>query len=136
VTWTISFLHRSPPQPNQHNTTRTQQVPEALVEFVDRIATRWAFTSVLPAHFNAPARAGPDDLQRAFAFAYRLVGRAPQRRRPQGGGDNPLAALFAGLQGGIGGGKGVVRPQEYPADDMAVLRFVNDFIKKAGVASK
>ena len=101
---------------------------------MDRISARWAFTSVLPAHFNAPAAAGPAELQRAFAFAYQLVGRRPG---PVGaGGENPLAALLGVLVGGGGGGGGVGKAVEYPEDDMAVLRFVNDFIKKAGVADR
>lgn len=104
------------------------------MEFVDRIATRWAFTSVLPAHFNAPAKAGPTDLQRAFAFAYQLVGQRPQPlAKTNGSGGNPLAALFAGLQQGSAGG---AKPVVYPEDDMAVLRFVNEFIKKSGVADR
>ncbi len=124
------ITHPSPPT--------KQQVPEALVEFIDRITGRWpTFTSVLPAHFNAPARAGPDDLRRAFAFAYQLTGRAPAMGPKAGAAEtNPLAALLAGLLGGGERGGGGKKPVVYPEEDMAVLRFVNDFIKKAGVASK
>ena len=101
---------------------------------------------MLPAHFNAPARATPRDLQQAFAFAYQLVGATPGPVAKKAGGgagagapSNPLAALFAGLQQGAGAGAGAGgagKVVEYPEDDMAVLRFVNDFIKKSGVASR
>lgn len=121
--------------PSHHQSNNRRQVPESLVEFVDRITARWAFTSVLPAHFNAPARATPRELQSAFAFAYDLVGTRPRTPAAAGAVGIGFPDLFAALLGG-GGVGGVGKPVEYPEDDMEVLRFVNDFIKKAGVASK
>lgn len=44
-----------------------------------------------------------------------------------------MAALLGGL---VGGGGGVNKAVEYPEDDMAVLRSVNAFLKKAGVADR
>ncbi len=111
-------------------------MPEALVEFVDRVALRWKFTSVIPAHFNAPAPASPRELQRAFAFAYDLTGRVPAKLEGgEGGGYNPLVDFWERVVRGGGrvGGGGATR---YPEDDMAVLRFVNGFILKAGIANK
>ena len=114
------------------------KIPDALVDFVDRIATTWDFTTVLPAHFNAPAPGSPTALQDAFAFAYRLTGRRPSpARRMAGGtegrGSNPFLALWDKVMEGAREGK---RTEEYPEDDTAVLRFVNGFILKAGIANK
>ncbi len=115
------------------------KVPEALVEFIDRITTRWAFTSVLPAHFNAPASATPRDLQNAFAFAYQVTGKTPAKPKPGGGGggagSNPFAAFLGGLIAPASAAT-TGKPAKYPEDDMAVLSFVNDFIVKSGVANK
>ncbi|GAB5031987.1 protein isoform 1 [Nannochloropsis oceanica] len=112
------------------------KVPEALVEFVERVALRWKFTSIIPAHFNAPAPASPRALQRAFAFAYDLTGRTPAKL---GGGDrggySPLLEFWERVVGG-GGREGGGSATKYPEDDMAVLRFVNGFILKAGIARK
>lgn len=111
-------------------------MPEALVEFVERVALRWKFTSIIPAHFNAPASASPRALQRAFAFAYDLTGRTPAKL---GGGDrggySPLLEFWERVVGG-GGREGGGSATKYPEDDMAVLRFVNGFILKAGIARK
>jgi len=82
-------------------------------------------------------------LQKSFAFAYALTGRTPAkvggREGGKGGGSNPFAAFLEGLiGGGEGGGRegGRGRGVKYPEDDMAVLRFVNGFILKAGIANK
>ena len=57
----------------------------------------------------------------------------------EGGGnsDNPFAAFWEGLVGGgREGRRGGGGATKYPEDDMAVLRFVNGFILKAGIANK
>ena len=109
------------------------KVPEAVVEFVERVCERWpGFTSAIPAHFNAPAPATPKDLQKAFAFAYALTGKKPGVVKG-GGGGGLLEGLF-GAGGGVGKKGGAVT--KYPDSDMEVLNLVNGFILKAGLAEK
>jgi hypothetical protein len=51
----------------------------------------------------------------------------------EGRGSNPFLALWDKVMEGAREGK---RTEEYPEDDTAVLRFVNGFILKAGIANK
>ena len=45
------------------------QNPPEVRRWVDRVASgRWSFEQIVPAHFEAPIRAGPRELDRAFAF--------------------------------------------------------------------
>jgi hypothetical protein len=103
-------------------------VPGAIADFVDLVAGRYAFQRVISAHFNTPAAATPADLQRAFAFAYKLAGRKPGPvARGASGGPFSLGGLF---------GAPAPSPVTYPKDDMAVLNAVNSFIVKVGVANR
>jgi hypothetical protein len=36
----------------------------------DAISSEWRFERVIPAHYDAPIKAGPADFRRAFDFAY------------------------------------------------------------------
>ena len=40
--------------------------PDAVYSFASRVAADFAFTSIVPAHFDAPLTAGPADWLRAF----------------------------------------------------------------------
>ena len=44
------------------------QNPAEVRRWVDKVAGRWDFEQVVPAHFEAPIRASPSDFARAFAF--------------------------------------------------------------------
>jgi hypothetical protein len=44
------------------------QNPARVREWVDRVAARWDFDQIVPAHFQAPIQASPRDFARAFAF--------------------------------------------------------------------
>ncbi|EFN58377.1 hypothetical protein CHLNCDRAFT_140272 [Chlorella variabilis] len=44
--------------------------PEVTRTWVDSICRDWAFTSIIPAHFTAPIRAGPTEFKAAFSFVY------------------------------------------------------------------
>lgn len=55
------------------------QIPGTVAEFINTVTSRWAFSTIIPAHFNAPAPATPLELQRAFAFAYEQSGIKPAK---------------------------------------------------------
>jgi hypothetical protein len=44
------------------------QDPPRVKAWVERVARRWAFEQVVPAHFAAPVEASPAAFRRAFAF--------------------------------------------------------------------
>ena len=44
------------------------QDPRRVKSWVDRVANRWNFDSIVPAHWEAPITAGPDDFKKAFRF--------------------------------------------------------------------
>jgi len=44
------------------------QEPSRVKAWVDRVALRWEFTQIVPAHWEAPIDASPRDFTRAFAF--------------------------------------------------------------------
>ena len=44
------------------------QNPKRVKEWVDLVSSRWHFEQIIPAHFEAPIKATPSDLRRAFKF--------------------------------------------------------------------
>ena len=44
------------------------QEPEQVKRWVKRVAARWEFEQIVPAHWEAPIRASPMDFERTFAF--------------------------------------------------------------------
>ena len=44
------------------------QNPERVKEWVDRVSNRWEFEQIIPAHFEAPIKASPEEFKRTFAF--------------------------------------------------------------------
>ena len=44
------------------------QDPEQVKQWAKRVATRWDFNQIVPAHWEAPIRATPKDFENAFAF--------------------------------------------------------------------
>lgn len=44
------------------------QNPGRVKEWVERVSSRWEFEQIIPAHFDAPVKATPDEFKRAFAF--------------------------------------------------------------------
>lgn len=44
------------------------QDPRRVKSWVDRVANRWNFDSIVPAHWEAPITAGPQDFKKAFRF--------------------------------------------------------------------
>lgn len=44
------------------------QNPTRVKEWVNRVASRWDFVQIIPAHFDAPIAATPEDFRRAFTF--------------------------------------------------------------------
>jgi hypothetical protein len=44
------------------------QDPKRVKSWVNRVASRWNFDSIVPAHWDAPIAAGPEDFQKAFRF--------------------------------------------------------------------
>ena len=58
----------------------TMGIAETLKDFVLDVATSWDFTSIVPAHFEAPIDATPRDWLDAFAF---LFGRESDNELPE-----------------------------------------------------
>lgn len=105
-------------------------------EWVDTIVADWQFTSVIPAHFDAPVRTNPAEFKRAFAFAYEdleeeVVAPPPAPAGPAGF----LAKLFGGQAAGAPGGK-LTRPVIFPEDDIATLRGLNSLLVKSGLVKE
>lgn len=94
--------------------------PELSKDWIDSICRDWNFRQIIPAHFDAPVRATPADLRRAFGFLY-----DGQQDKQQGG-------LFGGLFGG-GAAPGKV---QYPPEDIKALDSAKAFLVKAGVVNK
>ena len=44
------------------------QNPQRVERWVDRVASRWDFERIVPAHWEAPITAGPNEFKRAFLF--------------------------------------------------------------------
>ena len=105
----------------------TAQIPEATVEFINRVTSRWRFKCIIPAHFNAPAPAGPEELQEAYAFAYETTGIPPAKPAPS---SSPILDFFTSLLP-----KKFVAVR-YPDSDMATLNAVNRFIVSSGFAER
>lgn len=97
------------------------KTPISIREWVDSIIRDWKFTTIIPAHFAAPVRAGPADFKRAFAFAY-------QDESPPAG---PVGSLLALLPGG-GGGK-PSRSVVFPPEDLKTLTNLNESLLRLGV---
>lgn len=74
-------------------------------DWVDDITSSWDFRQVIPCHFAAPVKAGPQEFKRAFAFAYQAVeaqGGAVQAEEPAPAPASFFGSLFGGLK--LGGG--------------------------------
>ena len=57
----------------------------------DAITTEWNFTRIIPAHYDAPIRAGPREFRKAFDFAYQ-DGATEQGKEGQGSRCGSLAS--------------------------------------------
>ena len=44
------------------------QNPKRVKDWVDKVSSRWQFEQIIPAHFEAPIKANPEDLKRTFRF--------------------------------------------------------------------
>jgi len=44
------------------------QNPKRVKEWVDKVSSRWQFEQIIPAHFEAPIKASPDEFKRTFRF--------------------------------------------------------------------
>jgi hypothetical protein len=44
------------------------QDPKRVSMWVDRVSKRWSFDQIVPAHFEAPVQATPEEFKKAFAF--------------------------------------------------------------------
>jgi hypothetical protein len=102
--------------------------PELSRQWVDSICRDWAFTRIVPAHFQAPVRAGPADFKAAFSFLYEGENSA----------ETPAGRLLGGLFGGLfgGGQAGGKKSAGYPEEDIAALNAAKKFLVNAGVVNK
>ncbi|KAL4541310.1 hypothetical protein Ndes2526B_g05848 [Nannochloris sp. 'desiccata'] len=102
--------------------------PDASKEWINSICRDWRFTSIIPAHFQAPIKAGPAEFKAAFGFLYE--GQGKQQKSANAGGF--LGSLFNGGAGGFSARKGV----QYPADDIKALDNAKKFLVKIGAVNK
>jgi hypothetical protein len=95
--------------------------PDASREWIDSICRDWKFTSIIPAHFQAPIKAGPAEFKSAFGFLYE-----GQKQKNAGG-------FLGGLFGGAASGP---RGVQYPAADIRALDNTKKFLVKIGAVNK
>jgi len=103
-----------------------------VAEWIKRVC-EWKFERVIPAHFSAPIKAGPVDLQDAYAFL-----EEGETGADRGGKSLPFgfdfSALWQGRQGAVGrkgrGGKSV----QFPEQDLKILKSLNKFVSATGLA--
>ena len=101
--------------------------------WVNDVCTSWAFTRIIPAHFDAPIAARPADLLAAFSFIEEdaaaegevVVGEAPA------GATGGILGAVAGLFGSAGGKSVTFKPS-----DMRALDGLAGSLKTTGVLNK
>ncbi|KAG2498386.1 hypothetical protein HYH03_003645 [Edaphochlamys debaryana] len=119
------------------------RVPKSVSDWVESICTDWDFKQIIPCHMDAPVKAGPADLRRAFAFAFESAeaqGLLPPKPEPEpvrGGflGIN-LGNLFGGFKLGLGNGSGDAKPVDFPKEDLEVLDFINEQLNKGNFVKR
>lgn len=55
------------------------KVPDQVKVWTDSMASEWNFRQIIPAHFAAPIKAGPNDLRATFSFLDDLVSEPPPK---------------------------------------------------------
>uniref|UniRef100_A0A1D2ABJ0 Uncharacterized protein n=1 Tax=Auxenochlorella protothecoides TaxID=3075 RepID=A0A1D2ABJ0_AUXPR len=102
-------------------------ISAAARDWVGAMCGEWDFRRVIPAHFDAPVRAGPADLRAAFQFLWDgPEGAVEAVERPALG----WAGLLRRLRpGGVNG----PAPVEYDARDMQALRSLHAFLVRLRV---
>jgi len=106
--------------------------------WIDDVCGSWAFTRIIPAHFDAPIRARPADLLAAFSFLEKdaraegeeVVSVGGRAAAPAGGLAGALASLFGGAS--LGGGGSV----NFKPADMRALDGLAGSLKTTGVLNK
>jgi hypothetical protein len=69
------------------------QEPTRVKRWAKRVAARWEFEQIVPAHWEAPIRASPADFEKAFAFLDdETIGAFPANDLARG--LKPLADVF------------------------------------------
>lgn len=100
---------------------------EATKRWLDGICASWDFVRIIPCHYAAPIKAGPEDLKRAFSFVYE--GKEQQKQQGLLGG--AFASLFGGAKRGGKGGKPAGDP--FPEADMATLNGLAKLLQSSGI---
>lgn len=100
--------------------------PKLSKEWIDSICRDWKFKQIVPAHFQAPIRAGPADLKAAFSFLYRNDAASGSSSDA-----NFLQRIFRG-----GGSNKNSKGELYPEEDIAALNSARKFLVNAGVVNK
>ena len=106
--------------------------------WIDDVCGSWAFTRIIPAHFDAPIRARPADLLAAFSFLEKdaraegeeVVSVGGRAAAPAGGLAGALASLFGCAS--LGGGGSV----NFKPADMRALDGLAGSLKTTGVLNK
>ncbi|KAH9625297.1 hypothetical protein KSS87_009055 [Heliosperma pusillum] len=97
------------------------KVPEKVRDWTDRIVKDWKFKRIIPAHFEAPVKAGRSEFLAAFAFLDELLGER-YVFRPS------LSLLFASFMGKTA--------SYFPPDDMKTLSSLDQFLVSVGAVKK
>ncbi|KAK9699346.1 hypothetical protein RND81_08G168600 [Saponaria officinalis] len=98
------------------------KVPEKVRDWTDRIARDWRFKRIIPAHFEAPIKAGRSEFLAAFAFLDELLSDERYVTRPS------LSLLFASFMGKAA--------TYFPPDDMKTLSSLDKFLVSVGAVKK
>lgn len=93
--------------------------PEQSKAWIESICKDWNFRQIVPAHFQAPIRAGPKDLKAAFSFLF--------KDESKSSGQGFLGKLFGSTK---------EKTSEYPEEDIAALNSAKKFLVDAGVVNK
>lgn len=126
------------------------KVPNAVCDWVDSICADWRFERIIPAHFSAPIKAGPQQFQAAFTFAYEQAGRQPggaaaSSSNSTGGGDGdgtaaggPLGGVLSGFgalfgRGGpVSSSRTVASAKDLPERDLKALKNIDKLLRATG----
>jgi hypothetical protein len=104
--------------------------PEAVLEWVDRVATNYDFKRIIPCHMQNDVKATPADFVKAFGFL-------EQPPSSIGASNFFGGALGGGGGGGVGVGMGRPSPQTASAkkDDLALLQGASELLTTLGVVA-
>ena len=98
--------------------------------------TAWPFTTIIPAHFAAPLKAGPQDVLAAYSFLNPEKEAAVPKPTPKPLFQLPPLFSFGASSPAAGGKKlaPTAKAIEFPERDLVFLKAVDNFVRSANLA--